>query len=222
MKNVASTEERDPEYLGTLILDLTSQQRQAAMSSIDKVTVLEQALADIAKGVPESASNRLAAGYPFVSRTKSKRSWTQRRALSIFVRDGFIDRYTGERLVYPGALRILSLILPSVFPVHPNWKMSETHIAYWELFPTLDHLFPVATGGEDSDENLVTTSMLSNQAKSSWSLDELGWKLYPSGSIDQWDGLMGIAASLIEDRPALLNDAYLRRWHDAALSIARV
>jgi hypothetical protein len=48
--------------------------------------------------------------------------------------------------------------------------MSETHIIYWALFPTIDHVVPVAREGPDEDKNWVTTSMLRNAAKSNWTL----------------------------------------------------
>jgi hypothetical protein len=76
-----------------------------------------------------------------------------------------VDRYSGLPLVFPGVLRLLSRLLPQEFPFHPNWKMAETHPAYWELFPTIDHVLPVSRGGVDSDVNWVTTSMLRNAAK---------------------------------------------------------
>lgn len=49
------------------------------------------------------------------------------------------DRYSGTQLVFPGVLRLLSRLLRSEFPFHPNWKMSETHMVYWELFPRGSH-----------------------------------------------------------------------------------
>ena len=188
------------------------------MNCSDKLNVIAGALSDLTQGEVESASARICAGYPFEPSEHRKRSWTQRRALSIFLRDGFVDRYTGDQLVYPGALRVLSLLVPKAFPAHPNWKMSETHMAYWELFPTLDHVLPIARGGPDNDENLVTTSMMNNQAKSNRSLDDLGWKLHPAGKLADWDGLLEATFSLIAGQPKLLNDKYLCRWHDAALS----
>jgi len=60
----------------------------------------------------------------------------------IFARDGFIDRYRGSRLIFPPVLRLLSLYLPKEFPYHKNGKMTEGHMAYWELFPTVDHVVP--------------------------------------------------------------------------------
>jgi hypothetical protein len=105
------------------------------------------------------------------------------------MRDGFVDRYSGLRLVNPGVLRLLSALLPRDFPAHPNWKMSESHVAFWELFPTIDHVVPVARGGADEPSNWVTTSMFLNSAKSNALLDEIGWTLYPAGTLESWDGL---------------------------------
>lgn len=51
--------------------------------------------------------------------------------------------------------------------------MSECHIVYWELFPTIDHIVPVARGGRNSEENWVSTSMLRNSAKFNGTLEEL-------------------------------------------------
>ena len=63
--------------------------------------------------------------------------------MSVFVRDGFIDRYSGAHLLFPGTIRLVSRLLPSEFPFHSKWKMSETHMIYWELSPTIDHVVPV-------------------------------------------------------------------------------
>lgn len=186
----------------------------------DKVDVLAEALADLSRGDERSASERISAGYAFEARVRAKRTWSPARSLVIFRRDGFVDRYSGKRLVYPGALRVLSRLLPETFPAHPNWKMSATHFAYWELFPTLDHIVPIGRGGTDSEDNLVTTSFLRNQAKSSWALEKLGWTLHRPGSIHEWDGLMSATSSLIAARPSLLeDDTYLRGWHTAASNV---
>ena len=79
--------------------------------------------------------------------------------------------------------------------------MTDTHIAYMELIPTIDHIFPVSRGGEDNEENWVTTSMKKNAIKSNWTLDELGWDLYPAGNIDKWDGLTKLFVSAVEKHP---------------------
>jgi 5-methylcytosine-specific restriction endonuclease McrA len=162
-----------------------------------------------------AASGILRAEYPFVPLIRGSRRYTERQSLRVFTRDGFIDRYSGLRLVFPGVLRLLSRLLPREFPFHRNWKIAETHPAYWELFPTIDHVLPITRGGVDSEANWVTTSMLQNAAKANWTLTELGWSLRAPGSLGEWDGLTGFFMEFIDSEKSLLQDAYLRRWHGA-------
>ena len=155
-------------------------------------------------------------GYPFVSPQSTGRNCTESQCTAVFIRDGFIDRYSGAHLVFPGTLRLLSRLLPSQFPFHPNWKMTETHMAYWELFPTVDHIIPIARGGADDDTNWVTTSMLRNSAKSNWTLEELGWHLVPPGDSKHWNGLLRWFVEFLKQDQSHLTDRYIRTWHRAA------
>ena len=135
------------------------------------------------------------------------------------MRDGFIDRYSGNPLIFPAVLRILSFLLPDEFPFHRNWKMDKTHPAYWELFPTLDHIVPVARGGLDEDDNLVSTSMLRNGAKANSTLEELGWILHPAGDLNIWDGMMSWCMEFVLNNNQLLEDRYIAKWCYAAQAI---
>src|SRR4051812_30781608 len=108
---------------------------------------------------------------------------------TVFLRDGFIDRYSGDRLVVPAVLRVVSAELPNDFPFHRNWKLSDCHVAYWDLCPTIDHMVPVSQGGGDDEANWVTTSMRRNAAKGGFSITQMGWTLHPPGALAQWDGL---------------------------------
>ena len=137
--------------------------------------VLRDVFAALRVGDPGSAKATLKSRYPFVPVEKIARRYSERLSMELFLRDGFIDVYTGNRLINPGVLRLLHVLLGDDFPAHPNWKASETHIAFWELFPTVDHLVPVSRGGKDEKSNWVTASMLSNQAKAHWTVGELGW-----------------------------------------------
>ena len=96
---------------------------------------------------PGQASTILAAEYPFTPLPNAGRNYSPGQCMAVFVRDGFIDRYSGRRLVFPGTLRLLSLLLPQEFPFHSNWKTDACHSAFWELFPTIDHVVPVSRGG---------------------------------------------------------------------------
>ena len=154
--------------------------------------------------------------YGYEKHPFSGRKYTEYESTQVFVRDGFLDRYTGGKLVFPGTLRLLSRLMPNEFPAHPNWKMSESHIVYWELFPTVDHVKSVARGGADNEANWVTTSMIRNSTKSNWTLEGLGWQLLPMGDFREWDGLVGWFMKYIEKDPTHLQDAYIKRWHRAA------
>ena len=82
--------------------------------------------------------------YPFTFLDRSKRTYTETQKIKQYIKDGFIDRYSGERLVNPGLLKVISFYLPNDFPYHPHWKMDKCHNAYWELIPTLDHAYTSA------------------------------------------------------------------------------
>ena len=164
------------------------------------------------------AKRVLLAQYPFVAPQPSKRTYTKEESMSVFLRDGFIDRYAGTQLVFPGTLRLIHLIAPLEFPFQKNWKMTETHIAFWDLLPTVDHLVPIARGGPDEIDNWMTTSQLRNSAKSNWTLEELGWRKHREGSLSDWDGLTSWFTRYIARHPDHLGDAYIRAWHDAAKS----
>jgi hypothetical protein len=167
-------------------------------------------------GARDSAAELLRREWPFLAVRRTVRRHSPRSAIRVFLRDGFVDRYSGGRLVFPPMLRILSRALPDEFPYHPNWRTDDTHRAYWELSATLDHLVPISRGGVDEESNWVTTSMLHNGAKMNWTLEELGWTLYPPGDRRSWDGLLGCFLACADAHPELLADATLRRWRSAA------
>jgi hypothetical protein len=131
---------------------------------------------------------------------------------------GITDReFLATTLIHDlGKLASLSLLLPEEFPFQPNWRMDLTHPAFWELFPTIDHVVPIARGGADAEENWVTTSQLRNSAKANWTLDELSWVPVAPGDIREWDGLSQWFVNFIEEHPDLLGNNYLRIWLRAA------
>ena len=184
----------------------------------DVIARICEALA--ANDVPQ-AKEIANAEYPFKPGTAASRKYSKRQQLELFRRDCFIDRYSGQKLLFPGALRLLYRLLPDQFPLHANWKMTGTHMAWWELFPTPDHVSPAARGGTDDLENWITTSMLRNAAKAHWTLEELGWpppSPPPSGS---WDGLMRWTLDFCDAHPEHLSDRYLFGWYRAARSLLK-
>ncbi|MCB9855380.1 MAG: HNH endonuclease [Phycisphaerales bacterium] len=169
------------------------------------------------RGDQDSASRYALEHYPFVPGTIQKRRYTPYQQMKVFYRDGFIDRYSGKRLLFPGTIRLLKLVMPDEFPAHPNWKMTETHMLFWELFPSIDHVQPAARRGADDESNWVCTSMRRNQAKSGCTLEELGWKLHPPGDPKHWDGLTSWFLEYTKLNPGVVaKPGYLRRWWLAA------
>jgi hypothetical protein len=178
--------------------------------------VLANVCAEVDAGRANAAAVILAEEYPFVPLANVGRRYSPTQSTRLFWRDGFIDRYTGKRLVFPGTLRMLSYLFPEQFPFHNNWKTDVCHFGYYELFPTIDHLVPVSRGGEDNDQNWVSTSMLKNAAKANFTIEELGWPVFPAGDIRDWDGLTGWFMRRFADETSAVDSPYLRQWAVAA------
>lgn len=147
----------------------------------------------------ENAAKQAAmSSYPFVPVVKQQRKYTKQQMLAVFLRDGFIDRYSGERLYHPGFLRMLNVLLPDQFPFDAHGSLDKCHSIFWDLMPTVDHWVPIARGGPDVMENWITTSMKRNMAKGLWSLHDLGWNMHQSGELKDWDGYSAEFVKLVE------------------------
>jgi 5-methylcytosine-specific restriction endonuclease McrA len=177
-----------------------------------KYLILEAVCSKLAEDRTDDAKSILQTVYPFTPFENAGRRWSKLQAMQIYIRDGFLDRYSGLPLVFPGTLRLLSLRLPDDFPFHQNWKTDRCHLAYWELCPTIDHVVPVSRGGADNETNWVTTSMVKNSAKANFLLEEIGWQLLPRRSEGDWDGLTTWFSKEIARRPESLGNAYIRDW----------
>jgi hypothetical protein len=182
----------------------------------DKSAVLAEVCAALTGNQSAVAADILRDRYPFVPLVNVGRRYSVRQAHNVFVRDGFVDRYSGTRLVFPATLRLISKRLPEQFPFHRNGRFDLCHFGFWELFPTIDHLVPVARGGADDQANWITTSMVRNAAKGVLTLGELGWSLWPPGDVHAWDGLAGWFVEQATADRTILDDVYFRQWFAAA------
>ncbi len=181
-----------------------------------KYKYIEKACRNISAGNLDSARQVINDNYPFEVLKNKGRQYSYFQKTRVFIRDGFIDRYSGDKLIFPPVLRVMSTLMPSDFPFHKNWKISECHIAYWQLCPTIDHIIPVSRGGEDVENNWVCTTQLKNNAKSNWLLKELGWELKEPGKLEDWDGMIHWFLEYSDKNPIILEDKYVLSWLKAA------
>ncbi len=179
----------------------------------DKSKVISDIATMILENNKVAAKTIICQEYPHTYYEIEKRTYTMAQKMAQFISDGFIDRYTGDKLINPGILKVISYYFPQDFPYHSHWKMTETHIAYWDLIPTIDHIYPIAKGGEDDEKNWVTTSMKNNSIKSNYTIDEIHWKLHPKGNISDWDGLTRVFLELVDNDTDLLEDSYIKGWY---------
>ena len=186
------------------------------MTEKNKIEIIEEIAVNIRYNKLNKARNIILNDYPFSPFVTYHRSYTVKQKMLQFKKDGFVDRYSGEKLLNPGILKVISLFFPEEFPYHPHWKMSESHGAYWELTPTIDHIFPIARGGEDTPDNWATTSMMHNLIKNNWTLEQLKWKLYPAGNFIEWDGLTNLFIEIVDTSPNLLKDNYILTWYNVS------
>ena len=177
--------------------------------SRSRTDVLADICSALSLGDRKVAANIARVEYPFVPRQTASRRYSQLRSTTIFARDGFIDRYFGTRLVFPGTLILLSKLLPEELPAHPTFRVGESHFMFWELWPAVDHLIPLARGGADEDTNLFSTSVLHNDQKGHYTLEELGWGLQSPGRLMEWDGLIHWFVEVFPRQPELVTHRLL-------------
>lgn len=179
----------------------------------EKANALFEAAKLLADDKSKDAEQIVNEKYPFIPIKCEKRRYTKRQLMEQFFRDGFIDRYSGKRLINPGMLRTMSTKMPTAFPYQSNWKTDACHIAYWDYYPTLDHVFPISLGGKDAPENWVTTSMAYNSAKSNFTLEDLGLSLRDKGNIKDLDGLSYLFIKIVDKDKSLLNIRVIKEWY---------
>ncbi len=183
---------------------------------------IEDILTDVANCLSKSNKSKaikiINSEYPFLpsnKKRKNKRKYTRLQSLDIFIRDGFIDRYTGEKLIYPSVLYAIAYELPEAFPM--GGSKENSHSAHWDLFPTIDHIDPIANGGEDIPENWITTSMTTNMKKSSMTVEQLNLKIHPPGKLDDWDGLCSWYVQYFQNHEYLSSIDLNKSWHKAII-----
>jgi 5-methylcytosine-specific restriction endonuclease McrA len=148
----------------------------------------------------------------FTPQAPAIEKWPTRSIIAkVYLRDRYQCRYCGAKVILTPVMRLIARLFPEEFPYHPNWKADSTHPAFAATSATLDHVIPIAEGGDPlAQDNLVTSCWRCNRRKSDLRLDEIGWTL--AEPIDKsWMGLAELFNPLWEaaGQPELGED---ERW----------
>lgn len=139
----------------------------------------------------------------------------------VYARDKYQCRYCGEKVILTPVMRLLSRLYPDAFPYHQNWKADVTHPAFITRSATLDHVDPIALGGDPlAETNVVTACWGCNRRKGDLRLEEIGWTLQEPGD-PHWKGLADLfePAWISAGRPPLGDDEMA--WMRATRSVSR-
>lgn len=146
------------------------------------------------------------------------RHWHENFALKmrVFCRDGFINRFTGELLIFPAVLGLLSKEFPADFPYQQAWELGEVHIAYYDLGACASKLLLPSRGGSEAEDNLITTTMPYVLARGNCTVEEVGWRLTRVGYVEEWDGMSTWYVEYVNDHPEIRNLNFFNQWYNAA------
>ena len=135
-----------------------------------EAVALSEAIDLLLANCKNEAQHLIAEKYPFKPDKVQNRSYSEKEKMQIFLKDGFVDRYSGKQLVNPGILKSITYFFPEEFPYHPHWKMNQCHKAYWDLLPTIDHIVPIEYDGtlKDDINNLAVTCRECHKKKTDW------------------------------------------------------
>jgi 5-methylcytosine-specific restriction endonuclease McrA len=137
----------------------------------------------------ENAASAALAEMPFIPAERRTERWPAMSTIvAIYARDRYQCRYCGQRVILTALLRLVARLYPRQFPYHRNWKADSTHPAFISRSATLDHIEPVARGGDPTDlNNLVTACWNCNRRKGDLDLHDLGWTLVRPRTHAGWD-----------------------------------
>ena len=92
---------------------------------MDKSRILENISNLLLENKIEEARTTIQNEYPHKHIELEKRSYTLKEKMEQFIRDGFIDRYTGTRLVNPGMLKVITYYVFLLLNLFSILKVSQ-------------------------------------------------------------------------------------------------
>lgn len=166
-------------------------------------------------GSVDAAKKIIERDFPFSQYVKDDKFFSVAEQLTVFKRDGFVDRFSGKRVFLPPVLIILSKELPEVFPRHPNWERVKTHQAHEMFSAAVKKIIP--SGSSQDIANLVTVSYLNKLSMGNATLDDLGLRLLSLEEIaaQRWDGMSDWFVNYVREHNTLLAENAIATWYKA-------
>lgn len=125
---------------------------------------------------------------PVLGRTERSRPISGERALAVFRRDHWSCCYCGRLLIHAKVLELVGVLAGDAFAwVSHHLPMDRTHAAIERLYPNVEHVLPLARGGENDPANLRAACTPCNEWKGDCTLEEAGVPLVERS--EGWDGL---------------------------------
>jgi hypothetical protein len=168
--------------------------------------VLAQVISARLRGDPAAALTAITAiGFTPPPR-RTEREPSKVVTAQVFARDHYQCRYCGQRVILTAVMRLIARLYPDQFPYHPHWKTDATHPAFTTRSATLDHIQPIAGGGDPlAEDNLATACWTCNRRKGDLALNELHGGALVETHDTGWHGLSDLYRPLWEasGQPAL-------------------
>ncbi len=190
--------------------------RQPDETLVDQLEKIVGALADHDRNTAAREMDEIKYERPEV--IEGRIQLTPYEQAAVFWRDSFICRYCGRRTVPHGLLSLVTHAFPKEFPEAS--RRADTHLAFWTIYTSCDHIVPGTRGGPWRDpENLATACWTCQSLKADHLLEEMGWSISKPPRTTRWDGLVRIYPQLWEALGSPypdFNKRWLRafEWHD--------
>ncbi len=146
-------------------------------------------LADVSpERVAKPTPPRVSPSPPFIPHHQRARAVIGDSARRVFRRDHWKCCYCGRLLIDAHILALIGQLAGDALP----WRShalppAGTHPAIKRLYPKVEHVLPLARGGQSDDGNLRACCTPCNEWKHDRTLQEAGVELVAAG--EGWDGL---------------------------------
>jgi 5-methylcytosine-specific restriction endonuclease McrA len=146
-------------------------------------------LADVSpERVTRPTPPRVSPSPPFIPQERRAGTVIGDRARRVFRRDHWTCCYCGRLLIEAHVLALIGQLAGDALPWRSHaMPPAGTHPAIERLYPNVEHVLPLARGGQNDENNLRACCTPCNEWKGDRTLQEAGVELVPAG--EGWDGL---------------------------------